>query len=411
MKNKKLIYIVGLIIFIIVLCLLIFKSPLGVSIIPKQYLSIEKIAEVDNKATVQHNFNVMWDDMHPNDKARWENKEEYVATFTGEPLYKDITTKEIKDLDSWTHPVTGKVYTNVKEVVCDYKSSDGTDATDTSIYASLNGRWYFFSSRLSKKDTDLIKAEATDGPSYAELSKNPDKFIGVKAKYTGKVEQIQESDASKFIRLDVTDLGYGYWKDVIWVSYTQNTDVLEGDIINISGILNGSYTYTSQANYNISIPAIRAVDIEKSSPQKKSVSSQATSKSSYKINEPIKLGNYTLTVNSFDKCVPKYPDLDTDNYPLAVSITQTNNGTKPLKYNMFDFSVIDMFGDMHTPTLVMCDKNILSGGTIDPGKTITGYLGFDIPTSIIPSGITELVFEPYTIGLGKNKITVELQNN
>ena len=100
----------------------------------------------------------------------------------------------------------------------------------------------------------------------------------------------------------MTDLGYGYWKDVIWVSYTQNTDVLEGDIINISGILSGSYTYTSQANYNISIPAIRTVDIEKSSPQKKSVSSQATSKSIYKINEPIKLGNYTLTVNSFDKC-------------------------------------------------------------------------------------------------------------
>lgn len=267
-KNKKIFYIItgSVVLVLLGLYILIFKFSFGSSLIPVKYLSAEQVAQLVSTASINNNNDFLWDSMHPDDKARWKNKDEYLSTLIHQDLsYKKVSTKEVKNIISWTHPVTGKIYTNVKQITDEFKTNDGNNTTtDTYMYGYYNDRWYFFSQLFSSKDKESIKDQAVSGPSYAELSKNANKFKGMKVKYTGKVEQIQENDnTGKLLVLDVTDLGFGFWKDAIWVSYDKGTNIIQGDIINVYGILSGVYTYTSEANYNISIPSIDGAVIEK----------------------------------------------------------------------------------------------------------------------------------------------------
>ncbi|MFO0702958.1 MAG: hypothetical protein U0514_03850 [Candidatus Andersenbacteria bacterium] len=214
--------------------------------------------------------------MHPDDKARWESSEEYIALYT--PLHADtgdVTTfKESKDLSTWTHPITGKVYTNLKEIVSttakkptgDSKGDPAEPTEDTSYFQQVDGRWYFFSTGiLSAKDRAAIKSSAPAGPAYKELKKNAEKFSGQQAKYTGQVLEIYElADGSGYLRLGVTKDEFGGWSDdVVWVHYSQPTSAVQEDVVTVYGILNGTYTYTSQANYEITVPYLEAAEVEK----------------------------------------------------------------------------------------------------------------------------------------------------
>lgn len=236
--------------------------------------TLEEIAQRDNDAMLAKNPDLLWDDLHPDDKERWEAKTEYAANL--ERLWIVMLTtatqvKEVKDVPEWTHPITGQTYTNVKEVISAYTVKNNPDPVDVSyLYQQVDGRWHFFSQVLSQSDRYRVKAHASEGPDYKELVKNPDKFKGQNVKYTGKVAQIQEDQSGQgFIRLSVTDNGYDYWSDEIYVTYTDSTDVVADDLVTVYGILTGGVTYMSMANYQITIPGMEAVSIEKSATTKK----------------------------------------------------------------------------------------------------------------------------------------------
>lgn len=98
---------------------------------------------------------------------------------------------------------------------------------------------------------------------YEEISRKPNDYIGKKAKYEGKVLQVVENgDNSVTLLVDVTKEydGYGdyYWYDTIYVEYTrQSSDearILEDDIVNIYGTLNGTITYTTVLESELTIP-------------------------------------------------------------------------------------------------------------------------------------------------------------
>ncbi|RBQ23681.1 hypothetical protein ALNOE001_07370 [Candidatus Methanobinarius endosymbioticus] len=61
-----------------------------------------------------------------------------------------------------------------------------------------------------------------------------------------------ESGGATDIRLTL-DGSYG---DIIYITYTGTTEAVEGDVITVYGTVYGTYTYTSQVNYQISLPRI-----------------------------------------------------------------------------------------------------------------------------------------------------------
>jgi len=88
--------------------------------------------------------------------------------------------------------------------------------------------------------------------SFKELEKNPDGHSGERVKYTGEVVQIMENYGVSSIRMDVGS-NFG---DTIYVSYPGTTSAVEGSTITVYGVVDGSYTYTSQAGWEISLPKI-----------------------------------------------------------------------------------------------------------------------------------------------------------
>ncbi|PFR28437.1 hypothetical protein COK20_30855, partial [Bacillus cereus] len=83
-------------------------------------------------------------------------------------------------------------------------------------------------------------------------------------KYTGEIVQIIESGGSTDIRLAVTKRSYGYnTNDIVYVTFDKPTEFVEKDIVTVTGNIEGSYSYTSQAGWNISVPLMKAIDITK----------------------------------------------------------------------------------------------------------------------------------------------------
>lgn len=94
--------------------------------------------------------------------------------------------------------------------------------------------------------------------SFKELEKNPDGHAGERVKYVGEVVQIMENYGVSSIRMDVGS-NFG---DTIYVSYPGTTSAVEGSTITVYGVVDGSYTYTSQAGWDISLPKVSAKYIE-----------------------------------------------------------------------------------------------------------------------------------------------------
>lgn len=255
MKNKKIITIVIVIsIILIIVAGLIYKNKIG---------SIDYIIQRQNNAEKNRNVDIIWQDMHPDDKSRWTEQEYKIVFLNSVEIFSNIQKKDIKLLSQWVHPITAKMYNDVVEVTNTYISENTKLSYDTvSYFVKSDNRWYFFSTFLSSNDRGNIKSKAVQGPDYKELIKNPNKYIGEKVIYTGKVIEIQEDrKGNGIIRLDV---GKDIFSDeIIFITYNQSTDVFEGDTVTVYGILSGSYTYVSQANYNITIPSLGAGIVEK----------------------------------------------------------------------------------------------------------------------------------------------------
>ena len=115
-----------------------------------------------------------------------------------------------------------------------------------------------------KAEQELAAKKANAQPiDYAQLKKNPDRYKGEYVKYTGEILQILEGDNITHIRLAVTKTSYGYdFNDVIFVEYPGYTDFVDEDIVTVYGEIYGSYSYESQAGYNITLPGLIADTVE-----------------------------------------------------------------------------------------------------------------------------------------------------
>ena len=97
---------------------------------------------------------------------------------------------------------------------------------------------------------------------FKQLNKNPDRFEGTKVTYQGKIFQIFEEGGKTIMLLSVTDEGYDFWTDEVYVTYNGTIDSVEDDIVTIFGTVTGSESYDTKIGGSNTTPAIRATIID-----------------------------------------------------------------------------------------------------------------------------------------------------
>jgi hypothetical protein len=94
---------------------------------------------------------------------------------------------------------------------------------------------------------------------YKQLNKDADSYEGKKVAYRGQIFQIQqEGSEGGIMLLSVTDDGYGYWSDQIWVDYDHAIGSAEDDVITVYGTVTGSKSFDTQGGGNRYVPQIHA---------------------------------------------------------------------------------------------------------------------------------------------------------
>ena len=58
--------------------------------------------------------------------------------------------------------------------------------------------------------------------------------------------------------LSVSDQGYGFWDDNIWVNYEGHISGAEEDVITVYGVITGSKSYETQIGGETYVPRMRA---------------------------------------------------------------------------------------------------------------------------------------------------------
>jgi len=84
-----------------------------------------------------------------------------------------------------------------------------------------------------------------------KLKKAPGRYVGVPVAFNAKIVEITEQNGATFTRVESGDL-------VLFVVGRFLTDFEERDRVGVIGYLAGTFEYTSQAGWNISIPAVAA---------------------------------------------------------------------------------------------------------------------------------------------------------
>lgn len=102
---------------------------------------------------------------------------------------------------------------------------------------------------------------------YREFSRNSESYKGTNVYFKGEVIQVVDQDSTgAVLRVNVTLQGsayYSYYTDTIYVVYDNSDEIsvskiLEDDIIEIWGIAEGDYSYTSIFGSKITLPSVVA---------------------------------------------------------------------------------------------------------------------------------------------------------
>ena len=102
------------------------------------------------------------------------------------------------------------------------------------------------------------KASAAAIP-YNQLIKDPTSLAGRVVTYTGQVFQYDSNTTTSHLIVAITDGGYGFWSDTIWIDLDPATgqNVFNKTVIRFWGTVVGPYTYTTTSNGSITIPEVQ----------------------------------------------------------------------------------------------------------------------------------------------------------
>lgn len=141
-------------------------------------------------------------------------------------------------------------------------SSDRGSLPSNSSYSSSSGSSYSDSSSGSSLASKFNKSDCKE-ISYNELEKNPDKYYGENLKLSGKVFQISEGGSSgNFLMMYVG--GEYEFDQVLYVEYSNDTNIVKDDWVTVYGVCEGSYSYSTRIGGSNTVPSLYAVDLVKS---------------------------------------------------------------------------------------------------------------------------------------------------
>lgn len=118
--------------------------------------TIEEINNLLNTASLNHQYDYLWDFMHPDDQKYWGKKSDYVSLLKerddllssfGQTTKSFSIGENIRTLKTWKSDVTNKDYTDVLEVpnrvilVIDGKEKPDTDLN---YYQKVDGFYHYF---------------------------------------------------------------------------------------------------------------------------------------------------------------------------------------------------------------------------------------------------------------------------
>ena len=97
---------------------------------------------------------------------------------------------------------------------------------------------------------------------YKTLFRYAEDNTGKLVYYEAKVAQVIESRGGLQLRVNVTPGGLGLWTDTVFLRYADPpVRVLEGDLIEFIGRMNGTITYESVMGADITIPDITVLSL------------------------------------------------------------------------------------------------------------------------------------------------------
>jgi hypothetical protein len=103
----------------------------------------------------------------------------------------------------------------------------------------------------------FYKRQAATIP-YNQLVKDPGSLTGRVVTYKGQVFQYDSNTTTSHMIISVTDDGYGYWSDNLWVDVDPAAaqNVFQKSVIQVWGTVVGAYTYTTTQNGKLTIPEV-----------------------------------------------------------------------------------------------------------------------------------------------------------
>lgn len=118
-----------------------------------------------------------------------------------------------------------------------------------------------YSSQKEAEKTATAESNSTN-ISYGELTKS-DKHSGEPYYIgTGKIFQIEEENGKTFALVKITRDQYGYYDDIVAVSYNGTTNAVEDDLVKVYGKLGSRYTYETRMGSSNEVPYMYADSIE-----------------------------------------------------------------------------------------------------------------------------------------------------
>jgi len=123
------------------------------------------------------------------------------------------------------------------------------------VFGDNDNGSYESNKEVISKDEFIASAQEYN---YKDIERNPDQYKGKPAVFRGKVIQVAEGSFNTVVYRVATK---GDFDDVVYVTYKRQEGeprVLENDIVEIYGDLEGVTTYTSVLGGNITIPSVKA---------------------------------------------------------------------------------------------------------------------------------------------------------
>lgn len=133
-------------------------------------------------------------------------------------------------------------------------------------YVTLESNTVAYPSEEEVEKAEILKYKnSCKSFTYGDLARNADGLIGENIVCTGQVIQTLEDGDEVQMRVNVTAGDYGFWDDTVFVLYNKSdfsTRILEEDIIQFWGSINGLITYETVMGNDVTIPSVNVKYIE-----------------------------------------------------------------------------------------------------------------------------------------------------